>query len=92
MAKRAPWLAAALVVSALLVVDLRHRNRLHFAEVQALHKERDALNIEWDQLLLEQGAWSEHRRVEGLARTRLHMALPAPGQVVVLRQDRAADR
>jgi cell division protein FtsL len=83
------WLAAALVVCALLVVELRHRNRLYFAQLQGLQKERDGLNIEWDQLLLEQGTWSEHRRVEGRARSQLHMAMPVPEQIVILRQPAA---
>ena len=79
-------LAALLVLaSALLVIEMRHRNRLLFAELQTLQTEQDRLNIEWDQLLLEQGAWSEHRRIENLARTRLGMAMPRTDQIVMLR-------
>jgi len=75
----------AVVVTALAVIELRHRNRLLFAELQTVTRERDQLNTEWGQLLLEQGAWSEHRRVEETARVRLGMALPAGDQVVVVR-------
>ncbi len=75
----------AVIVSAYSVVELRHRNRQLFAELQGLTQERDLLNIEWGQLLLEQGAWSEHRRVEETARARLGMALPSTDQVVVVR-------
>jgi len=79
-------LAALLVMaSALLVIEMRHRNRLLFAELQTLQTEQDRLNIEWDQLLLEQGAWSEHRRIESLARTRLGMAMPKTDQIIMLR-------
>jgi len=75
----------AVTFSAYAVIELRHHNRLLFAELQELTRERDQLNTEWGQLLLEQGAWSEHRRVEETARVRLGMALPTSDQVVVVR-------
>jgi len=85
MSKSVILLMTAVVVCSLLVVELRHRNRLRFAELQTVTQERDRLNIEWGQLLLEQGAWSEQRRVEDTARARLGLALPAPEQIVVVR-------
>ena len=78
-------LAIAVVICALSVIELRHRNRLLFAELQTVTHERDQLNTEWGQLLLEQGAWSEHRRVEETARARLGMALPGGDKMVVVR-------
>ena len=89
MPKRFVLLAVAVLACALTVIDLRHRNRLLFVELQTLTQERDALNTEWGQLLLEQGAWSEQRRVEETARARLGMALPASDQVVVVRSAKA---
>ena len=89
MPKRFMLLAVAVLACALSVIDLRHRNRLLFVELQTLTQERDALNTEWGQLLLEQGAWSEQRRVEETARARLGMALPAGDQVVVVRSAKA---
>jgi len=77
----------AVVISSLAVVELRTRNRLLFAELQKLTHMRDSLNTEWGQLLLEQGAWSEHRRVEETARARLGMSVPAGSQVVIVRID-----
>ena len=77
--------AVLILASALLAVEMRHRNRQLFAELQTLQTARDQLHIEWNQLLLEQGAWSEHRRVESLARTRLGMATPNADQIVILR-------
>lgn len=88
MVKQIALLTVAVVACALTVIDLRHRNRLLFAELQSVTHERDALNTEWGQLLLEQGAWSEQRRVEETARARLGMALPAGDQVVVVRVDK----
>lgn len=80
-------LIAAVVASAMLVVDLRHRNRLAFVELQAQQGQRDALNTETGQLLLEEGAWAEHRRIEGLARERLGMSIPQSQQIVVVYAD-----
>ena len=92
MRKQIAFLTVAMVTCALTVIELRHRNRLLFAELQTVTHERDALNTEWGQLLLEQGAWSEQRRVEETARARLGMALPAGEQVVVVRTDKGASR
>ena len=80
-------LLVAVLVSAMLVIELRHRNRLYFVELQALQNQRDALHVETGQLLLEEGAWAEHRRVESLARTRLGMAIPLSNQVLVVYAD-----
>jgi len=81
-------LILAIVVCSMAVIELRHRNRLLFAELQSVTRDRDQLNTEWGQLLLEQGAWSEHRRVEETAKVRLGMAAPASDQVVVVRNAR----
>jgi cell division protein FtsL len=77
-------LAGAVLVIAMLVVALRHESRLLFAQLQALRAERDALNTEWGQLLLEEGTWSEHRRIEQMARTRLDMHIPGRDRIIVL--------
>lgn len=84
MRKKVLLLVVAVVASALAVVELRHRNRVAFAELQTVQAARDATDTEWGQLLLEQGAWAEHRRVEDLARTRLDMTAPAQPQVVMV--------
>lgn len=77
-------LAAAVFLTAILVVTLRHHVRLLSSELQVLQAERDALDVEWGKLLLEEGAWSEHRRVETVARQRLGMAIPDSKQVVII--------
>lgn len=78
------FLLAVAIGLTLTAVDLRHRNRVQFAHLQKLQTERDSLDIEWGQLLLEQAAWSEHRRVEGMARAQLGMTLPRSEQVTVV--------
>lgn len=87
MHKRTVLLALLVFVLSASVIDLRHRNRLRFVQLQGLQAERDALDTEWGQLLLEQGAWSEHRRVEGLARNSLGMLIPRAEQVTVVYQE-----
>jgi cell division protein FtsL len=82
--KRVALLAFAVLLTSVLVVALRHESRLLFAQSQTLRAERDALNTEWGQLLLEEGTWSEHRRIEQTAGMRLDMRLPARDQIVVL--------
>lgn len=90
MPRHAAMLASAVLVVAMLVVALRHESRLLFAQLQALRGERDALNTEWGQLLLEEGTWSEHRRIEQIARSRLDMRIPGRDRIIVLDGTRPA--
>lgn len=92
MAKQLVFLVTAVVVCSVLVVELRHRNRQLYAQLQTLHNERDAQVTEWGRLLLEEGAWSQHRRIEATARSRLGMDLPDPRQIVVVRSPAAGAR
>lgn len=82
--KRIALLMVVLVVMSFLIVGLRHQSRLMFVELQGLQKARDDLNIEWGKLLLEEGAWSQHRRVESTARERMGMNIPAAGEIAVI--------
>ena len=77
-------LFAAVLVSALLVVQARHQSRVVFAEIQSLEQERDALNEEWARLQLEQSTWAMANRIESLARTKLDMRSPKPEQLVLV--------
>lgn len=80
------------MLTAMAVVMLRHQSRLLFVEYRSLQTERDSLNIEWGKLLLEEGAWSEHRRVETLARDRLQMATPVAHRVVIVDKPRGVSQ
>ena len=73
-----------LLVSAIAVVWSRHQTRSLFIEMQSLSTERDALDIEWGQLKLEQSAWSTHGRVEQTARVNLRMVIPRPNEVRIV--------
>jgi cell division protein FtsL len=85
MPRRIIILFAAVVLISIIVVQLRHESRQRFSELQAQQAERDALNVEWGKLLLEEGAWSQHRRIEMLARQRLDMGTPDASSIRVVR-------
>jgi cell division protein FtsL len=76
------WMA--LLAAAIAVVWSKHQARSLFIELQALHAERDALDIEWGQLKLEQSAWAMHGRVEQTARVSLEMVVPQPDEVRIV--------
>lgn len=78
-------LLAANVLTALSVVRARHGNRTEFVELQQLEARRDALEVEWGQLQLEQSAWATHGRIEQVARKELDMVIARGDDVVVLR-------
>jgi cell division protein FtsL len=78
--------AALLLVSALAVVWSRHTTRSLFIEVQSLRNERDALEIQWQQLKIEQSAWATHGRVEQTARSVLKMVVPRAEEVRLIQE------
>ncbi len=83
------WMVAALVIavvcSAVGVVYSQYEVRVLFAKRQALIAQRDALNVEWGRLQLEQSTWGTQSRVEHMARQELGMVTPAPGNVVFVK-------
>lgn len=79
MNRRAFWIGALILadlVSALAVVQAKHRARDLQHELQALRVERDRLKTEWSQLQLEESAWGNPDRVARIARERLDMHRP----------------
>ncbi|GAB2907808.1 cell division protein FtsL [Rheinheimera gaetbuli] len=70
-------LLLACIVSALTVVHFAHLNRQTTIAQDVLYQQRDQLDIEWRNLLLEQRALAEHSRVEDIARNKLQMVRPA---------------
>ena len=79
-------LVVANVATALLIVRDRHEHRQAFVELSRLEKARDALNIEFGRLQLEQATWAESNRVDQVARTRLGMVFPRTEDIVVVRR------
>ncbi|MCM2253887.1 cell division protein FtsL [Azoarcus sp. DD4] len=77
-------LVALAVASALGVVAAQHQSRKLYIELEREMARAHSLEVEWGQLQLEQSTWAAHARVEKLAREKLGMRPPAPGQVVVV--------
>jgi cell division protein FtsL len=79
-------LAVLVVASAVTCVYARHESRSQFSQLQSLIAQRDALEVDWGRLQIEQSTWSTHSRVERLARKKMRMRNPAPGEILVVRQ------
>ena len=70
------FLVSSVVISALLVVNVRHQHRVAYLSFQAEESRRDALNDEWGQLLVESNLWSFPHRIEKDAVRLLSMRAP----------------
>ncbi|MCE0555752.1 MULTISPECIES: cell division protein FtsL [unclassified Motilimonas] len=66
-------IAVAVVVSAFSVILATHETRLMTAKREMLRGEKDKLDIEWRNLLLEQNALVEHSRIRRIANEQLNM-------------------
>ena len=78
-------LCGLLVVSSLGVAYASHQTRNMYRDLQQLEKDHDDLEHEYEKLLLEQSAWSDYTRLNGLAQHKLQMYAPATSEMVVLR-------
>lgn len=85
-----PFLAVlvvlTLVSSAIAVTYSVHKSRQYLHELQKLQAERNRLETEWGQLLLEQHAWGAYGRIGRLATEQLQMRNPAPTEIIMVRQ------
>jgi len=75
-------LILVLLGCALSLVSSNHRARKLFTELEAGQKRMRDLDVEFGQLQLEQSTVAAHVRVEKLARDKLGMKQPAPGQII----------
>ena len=78
-------LLMTVLTSALGVVWTRHESRVLFVNLTALQNQRDALNIEYGRLELEQATHAEPRRIDEEARQKLNMLDPRPQDIRLLR-------
>jgi cell division protein FtsL len=79
--------SAAIVATGVGVVVAKHDARQLFAELEALKREQDRLDVDWGRLRLEQGAYATHPRIEQLARERLGLAAPTPADIIVVAEE-----
>jgi cell division protein FtsL len=87
MNRRLLWaivLGVALFISALATVYVQHYRRMQFVDLRKLERERDAMQVEWGQLNLEQSTWATHERIERLALEKLDLHMPPAAEVVLV--------
>jgi len=80
-----PILLVLVVLSALAVVYSKHQSRKLFVELSSLQKSRDAMEVEWGQLQLEQSTWATSVRIEKLARQRLQMTQMEYEKIIIVK-------
>ncbi|WP_286233484.1 cell division protein FtsL [Thalassotalea sediminis] len=86
--KRYFWmyiLLLAVVFSAFAVIYFTHLNRQSTSHLEVLLTERDELDIEWRNLLLEQNSLAEHSAIESKAEKVLNMEKPTAENEIIIR-------
>ena len=76
----------AVIGSALAVVVASHKNRELLIVHEELIQQKDALDVEWRHLVIEQNALSEHNRIERQVEQKLGMYRPKNDEVVMIRE------
>lgn len=71
-----------MIISALFVVQVKHRHRTLTTQIEQLRTERERLELEWAQLQLEEATLAQHSRVDQLARTQFDMVDPRDYRIV----------
>jgi cell division protein FtsL len=75
------------VISAFSVIYYTHVNRQTTSELEQLFTQRDELDIEWRNLLLEQNSLADHRPIESKATKLLNMTRPDAKSEVIITLD-----
>lgn len=73
------------VISAFLVIYYTHVNRQTTSELEQLFTQRDELDIEWRNLLLEQNSLAEHSTIENKAMKLLNMKRPNTKSEIIIK-------
>jgi len=79
-------LAMAVLFSALGIIYVTHLTRVTNASYEHLLNERNHLQMERGQLLLERSAWTMQSRVQQIAENKLSMTMPNHNSVVILHE------
>ncbi len=75
----------AVLVNAVAVCYSTFRVRQSLAYLQSLEAQRDQMQAQWTQLLLEEHAWGSFTRIGMQAQLQLHMHDPAPEAINMVR-------
>ncbi len=78
-------LMLVVVASAFSVIYFTHLNRQTTSSLESLLTERDELDIEWRNLLLEQNSLAEHSTIETKAAKLLNMKRPSAESEVIIK-------
>ncbi|MBD3586117.1 cell division protein FtsL [Salinimonas sp. HHU 13199] len=73
------------IASAFAVILSSHHNRQQNIALEKLMQERDELDVQWRNLVLEQRALTEHNRIEAMVEKQLDMHRPGAEEEVVVR-------
>ena len=76
----------AVVASSIAVVWARHQDRAAFVQLSKLQNQRDALNVEFGRLELEQATLASPSRIEQIARGQLGMISPPAASVEMIHE------
>ncbi|HJR12374.1 MAG TPA: cell division protein FtsL [Rhodanobacteraceae bacterium] len=79
-------LLLAVIASGIAVVWARHQDRVEFVQLSKLQNQRDALNVEFGRLELEQATWASPSRIEQIARDQLGMISPPANSVEMIHE------
>ena len=73
------------LISSVAVIVSTHENRQLVMAQEQLVKEKDALDIQWRHLIIEQSSLTEHNRIERAMQEKLGMKRPTRDDEVLLR-------
>ncbi len=76
-----------LLVSAFSIVYAKDLERRLFIEYQEQQQQKNNAIIEWNKLLLEQGAWSAQLRIQKMVGDELGMVVPEAGDIVLITEN-----
>lgn len=79
-------LLLAVIASSIAVVWARHQDRAAFVQLSKLQNQRDALNVEFGRLELEQATSASPSRIEQIARGQLGMISPPAASVEMIHE------
>ncbi|CAD6508507.1 cell division protein FtsL [Candidatus Profftia tarda] len=80
------FLFIILLISAICVVMITYKTRVLTAQREKLAHEHDALDTEWRNLILEDNALADHKRLEQIAKQKLNMDYVDPTKEKILVQ------
>ncbi len=78
-------LSVAVLASALSVVYVKDLNRRSVSDLQIAQHQRDELQTEWSQLLLEQSTWSTQALIQKVAQEKMGMEVPPPDKMIMVK-------